>query len=177
MRQGRAGHDGLRRVLAQRESNRHGIGIEAASSARQAVTGADLICTVTAAHEPVLFGEWLSPGAHINAVGACIPKTRELDHRALLRSRLFVDRRESALNEAGDFLIPRSEGIIDEQHILGELGDVLAGTTPGRTDADDITLFKSLGLAVEDLAAAHHIYTKAVDDEAIPRVVLGGLRE
>ena len=102
-------------------------------------------------------GRWLSAGVHINAVGSSIPFTSELDTGAVARSRMFVDRRESALNEAGDFLIPRNEGAIDNSHILGEIGEVLLGQIPGRTSPEQITLFKSLGLAIEDLAAAHHI--------------------
>src|SRR5262249_12184321 len=140
-------HPASARAYAERESKRHGMRVEPMASAREAVSGADLICTTTAAKEPVLQGEWLAPGAHINAVGACFPATRELDTKAVLRSRLYVDRRESALNEAGDFLIPRKEGALSDDHILGELGDVLAGTLAGRRSKEEITLFKSLGIA------------------------------
>jgi alanine dehydrogenase len=136
-------------------------GIETAASAREAVQGADLICTVTSSTEPVLCGDWISPGAHINAVGACTPKARELDAAAVARSRLFVDRRESALAEAGDFLLAREEGAVTDAHILGELGEVLEGKVPGRQSGEEITLFKSLGIAVEDLAAGRHVYRKA----------------
>lgn len=135
--------------------------IEAMPSAREAVEGADLICTVTAATEPVLQGDWIAPGAHVNAVGACTPRARELDGAAVARSRLFVDRRESALAEAGDFLLARSEGAVTDDHILGELGEVLEGRIPGRQSQEEITLFKSLGIAVEDLAAGRHVYRKA----------------
>src|SRR5262249_55882816 len=107
-------HPASARAYAERESKRHGMRVEPMASAREAVSGADLICTTTAAKEPVLQGEWLAPGAHINAVGACFPATRELDTKAVLRSRLYVDRRESALNEAGDFLIPRKEGALSD---------------------------------------------------------------
>lgn len=148
--------------FANRESERHGLPIEPVASAREAVVGADLICTTTAAQEPVLLGDWLSPGAHINAVGACFPSSRELDTRAVVLSRLFVDRRESAEAEAGDFLIPKQEGAIGDEHIAGEIGEVLLGRVPGRRSAGEITLFKSLGLAIEDLAAAHHVYRKAL---------------
>lgn len=135
--------------------------VETAASAREAVQGADLICTVTASTEPVLYGDWISPGAHINAIGACTPKARELDAAAVARSRLFVDRRESALAEAGDFLLAREERAVTDAHVLGELGEVLEGRVPSRQSAQEITLFKSLGIAVEDLAAARHIYRKA----------------
>ncbi len=92
---------------------------------------------------------------------ASIPTARELDSATVARARLVVDRRESVLNEAGDFLIPRSEGVITDAHIAGELSDVLLGTVAGRTTAEEITVFKSLGLAIEDLAAAHHVLRKA----------------
>jgi len=148
--------------FAAEESARHGLPVEAAPSAAAAVAGADLVCTVTASHEPVLAGEWLSPGTHVNAVGASIAAARELDSAAVARARLFVDRRESTRNESGDFLFPLREGLIAEDHIQGEIGELLLGRLPGRRSAAEITLFKSLGLAVEDLAAAHHIYLRAL---------------
>ncbi len=155
---------------------RLGVVAEPARGARDAVAGADLICTATSSPVPVLQGDWITPGAHINAVGSSIPTTRELDTAAVVRSRLFVDRRESAVHEAGDFLIPLREGAITEGHLLGELGDVLLGKVPGRTGRDDVTLFKSLGIAVEDLASAHHVLGKA-EARGIGLVTeLGGLR-
>lgn len=162
-------------AYADRASKRHRIPVEVMASARAAVEKADIICTTTSSKDPVLQGDWIAPGAHINAVGACFPDTRELDTNAVVRSRLFVDRRESALNEAGDFLIPRSEGAIGDGHIVGELGEVLAGTVPGRRSVEEITLFKSLGIAVEDLASAHHIWTRAKALGA-PAVEFGGHR-
>jgi len=139
-----------------------GLSVEPVASAREAVEEADLICTVTAATSPILLGDWIFPGAHVNAVGACTPKARELDSAAVARSRLFVDRRESALAEAGDFLLARNEGAITNDHILGETGEVLEGKVPGRRSGEEITLFKSLGIAVEDLAAGRHVYAKAL---------------
>jgi len=135
--------------------------VEAVETAKEAVEGADLICTVTSAREPVLEGAWLSPGAHVNAVGACTPAARELDTETIRRARLFVDRRESALAEAGDLLIPMREGAVGEDHIAGELGDLLLGRIPGRQSPEEITVFESLGLAVEDLAAARYVWRKA----------------
>jgi ornithine cyclodeaminase len=143
---------------------------------RAAVEGADLICTTTAAREPVLEGAWLAPGAHINAVGACFAAARELDTAAVVRARLIVDRRESALAEAGDFLIPKAEGAIGDDHIAGELGDVLLGGVAGRRSAEEVTLFKSLGIAIEDLAAAHYIYAQAVATGSGASVPLGAPR-
>jgi ornithine cyclodeaminase/alanine dehydrogenase-like protein (mu-crystallin family) len=144
------------RRFAERE------GVEPAASVQEAVEGADLICTVTAASEPILVGEWIAPGAHINAVGACTAKTRELDASAVSRSRLYTDRRESAMAEAGEFLIARDEGAVTDEHLLGELGDVLEGKLPGRQSDDEITLYKSLGIAVEDLASGRYVYQKAL---------------
>jgi ornithine cyclodeaminase/alanine dehydrogenase-like protein (mu-crystallin family) len=147
---------------AQRFADKSPIPVEVMATARAAVEGADLICTTTAAREPVLEGAWIAPGAHINAVGACFAATRELDTPAVARSRLIVDRKESAINESGDYLFAKKDGAIGEDHILGELGDVLLGRFTGRRADDDVTLFKSLGIAVEDLAAAHYVYTQAV---------------
>jgi ornithine cyclodeaminase/alanine dehydrogenase-like protein (mu-crystallin family) len=147
---------------AQRFADRCSIPVEVMATARAAVEGADLICTTTAAREPVLEGAWIAPGAHINAVGACFAAFRELDTPAVARSRLVVDRKESTVNESGDYLFAKKDGAIGEDHILGELGDLLLGRFTGRRSADDVTLFKSLGIAVEDLAAAHFVYTQAV---------------
>jgi alanine dehydrogenase len=155
---------------------RHDIVIEIFDSAREAVDGADIICTTTASREPVLKGEWIADGTHINAVGASAVSSRELDSAAVARARLFVDRRESTLNESGDFLIPKSEGLVDDTHILAEVGEVLLGRHPGRRSDDEVTLFKSLGLAIEDLAAAHHIQERATREGIGTRVELGGSR-
>jgi alanine dehydrogenase len=151
------------RRFATEESARHDLGIEPVATAREAVEGADLICTVTAAVEPVLEGEWIAPGAHVNAVGACTPNARELDTAAVVRARLFVDRRESALNEPGEILTPLRAGAIGEDHIRGEIGELVIGRVAGRISPADVTLFESLGLTVEDLAAARHIYRKALE--------------
>ena len=165
------------RLFAERESGRCGCFIEASESAREAVEGADLICTVTASREPVLQGDWIAPGTHVNAVGASFQGARELDTRAVARARLYVDRRESTLHESGDFLIPREEGAIGDDHIVGEIGDVLLGKVPGRRSAEEITLFKSLGLGVEDVAAARLIYENALRTGAGTAVELGGQRD
>ena len=148
-------------TFADRESRRTGLKIEVAASAEQAIEGADLICTVTTSHEPVVHGAWVSPGAHINAVGAYNPATRELDSALVAKSRLYADRRESLLNEAGEFLIPKGEGLFGDEHIVGEIGEVLTGKARARTSPQEITLFKSLGIAIEDLAAAHYVYEAA----------------
>jgi len=125
------------------------------------VRGADVVCTTTSSPEPVLRRAWLRDGAHVNAVGSSIPTTRELDTETMAAAALFVDRRESTVNEAGDFLFPQREGAIGPEHIRAELGELLAGTAEGRSSPDELTVFKSLGLAVEDLAAAEHLYRRA----------------
>jgi len=135
--------------------------VEPAESAEAAVRGADLIVTATNAREPVLKREWISPGAHLNVVGSSIPSTREVDTATMAAASLFVDRRESTLNEAGDYLFAAKEGAIGPEHIRAEIGEVLVGAKPGRTSPDEITLFKSLGLAVEDLASAQYVFSKA----------------
>jgi ornithine cyclodeaminase len=159
-------------AFARAASRVDGIPVETAPDARAAVDGADIVCVMTAARSPVLCGEWLKAGAHVNAIGASTPDARELDTAAVRRARVYVDRREAALAEAGDLLIPIAEGAISPAHIVAELGWVLAGRAGGRMDADEITLFKSLGLAVEDAAAARLVYDRAASDPALPRVRL-----
>ncbi len=132
---------------------------------------------MTSSRVPVVLGDWLSPGAHVNAVGSSVASARELDGAAVARARLFVDRRESALAEAGDFLLARGEGLVDDGHILGEIGELELGAIPGRTSETQITLFKSVGLAVEDLAAAGHIYAAAQGSGVGTFVPFGGGRD
>jgi ornithine cyclodeaminase len=165
------------RRFADRAAARFGIRMEVVETAREAVLGADLVCTVTSSLVPVLEGSWLSPGVHVNAVGAVGPSVRELDTEAVARSRFFVDRRESAVNEAGEFVLAREEGAIGDDHILGELGEVLLGDVTGRASPEDVTVFRSLGVAVEDLASARIIYRRAVESGGGTWVELGGERE
>ena len=137
--------------------------LEPVSTVEEALAGADLIATVTSAADPIVKSEWILPGAHINAVGSSFPKAREIDTATMKAASLFVDRRESTLNEAGDYLLAAREGAIGPEHIRAELGEILTGTHPGRTSPEEITLFKSLGLAIEDLAAADYLYRKALE--------------
>lgn len=153
------------------------VEVEATEDAQSAVTGADLICTATAATLPILEGAWLSPGAHINAVGAATPASRELDSAAMALVSHFVDRRESALDESGDYLIALQQGAIADDHIRAELGEVLLGSAPGRQNDEEITLFNSLGLAVEDLAAAQLVYQEAQGQGMGTSVNFGETRE
>lgn len=141
-----------------------------AGSVEEAVRGADLIVTATSSHEPVLRRDWISPGAHINLVGSSIPSAREADGPTMRAGSLFVDRRESTLNESGDYLYAVREGAIGPDHIRAEIGEVLTGAKKGRTSRDEITIFKSLGLAIEDLAAALYLYEKAQSSGAGSRV-------
>lgn len=154
----------------------HGLEAIASPSAREAVEGADVVCTLTSSCEPVLRGAWLSPGAHVNVVGAATPACREVDTEAVVRARVFVDRRESALGEAGDLLIPMREGAVGPDHVRAELGEILTGRAPGRETEAEVTLFKSLGLAIEDVAAAQVVLHNAERTGAGTRVDLGGRR-
>lgn len=141
-------------VFAREIQAELGLPVEAVASARDAVRGADLVVTTTNSREPVLRGEWLEPGMHVCAVGASTPMERELDVEAVARSSLFADRRESVENESADYLEAVRAGSIGPGHVRAELAELVSGAHPGRVAADEITLFKSLGLAVEDLAAA-----------------------
>jgi alanine dehydrogenase len=135
--------------------------IAASETAREAVDGADIIILATASREPVVMNGWIADGAHICAVGACRPDQRETDTALMRRARIFVDSRAGALAEAGDIVLPIKEGAFDATHIAGELGELAAGRVRGRTSPTDVTLFESLGMAVEDVAAAHLAYTRA----------------
>jgi ornithine cyclodeaminase/alanine dehydrogenase-like protein (mu-crystallin family) len=136
-------------------------GVEEVATVEEAVRDADVVVTATSAAEPILRRAWLKEGAHVNAVGSSIPTTRELDTQTMADAALFVDRRESTVNEAGDFLFPQREGAIGPDHIRAELGELLIGAAEGRRSDGELTVFKSLGLAVEDLAAAEHVLRRA----------------
>ncbi len=165
------------RAFAERESQRHGVRIETAETPKKAALGADILCTVTSSREPFLRGEWLSPGAHVNAAGSSVATSRELDSSAVAGARYFCDRRESTYAESGDFLFAKREGAVTDEHVLGEIGELLTGRCEGRTSPLDVTLFKSLGLAIEDLAAAGHVYEKARASGAGTALPIGGARE
>lgn len=150
-----------RQEFARAMSARHGVTVEATDDADAAVEGACIICTVTAARAPVLRGERVAPGTHINAVGANLPTTREVDSATVASARIVVDSRRAALSEAGDLLIPIGEGVIDEHAIVAELADLVLGRATGRRGPAEVTLFKSLGLAVEDALAAAWLLERA----------------
>jgi ornithine cyclodeaminase/alanine dehydrogenase-like protein (mu-crystallin family) len=135
--------------------------LEAVATVAEALEGADLIVTATNATQPIVKREWIAAGAHLNLVGASTPNAREVDSATMAAASVFVDRRESTMNEAGDYLFALRDGAIDADHIRAEIGEVLREDKTGRTAPAEITLFKSLGLAVEDLAAAEYLYRKA----------------
>jgi ornithine cyclodeaminase len=150
--QGGAHERAMRVVLPDAE-----IVVAGRDDVEAAVRGADVVCTCTTSRKPVLRREWLAPGAHVNAVGSSVPTTRELDEPTVREAVLVVDRRESAVNEAGDLLLNG----LGWDDIDAELGEVVAGLRPGRSDDAQLTVFKSLGLAVEDLAAAQLAVARA----------------
>ncbi len=139
--------------------------VQEVATAEEAIRGADIVVTATAAREPIVERAWLAEGAHINAVGSSIKTTRELDTATVVDAALFVDRRESTFNEAGDYLIPLHEGAIGPEHVRAELGEVLIGAADGRRSDAELTLFKSLGIAVEDLASAELILRRAEEQD------------
>ncbi|MBA1157627.1 ornithine cyclodeaminase family protein [Microvirga mediterraneensis] len=128
---------------------------------RSAVEGADLVCTVTSSAEPVLMGEWIAPGTHLNVVGASIPSKREIDEETVVRSKLYVDYRPSTFAQAGEVIGAIESGRIGREHVRAEIGEVLAGNAAGRTAKDEITLYRSLGVAAQDLACASHCLREA----------------
>lgn len=139
------------------------VPLEVSPTAEKAVRGADVVLTATASPEPVVERDWIEPGTHINAIGASTATTREIDAATVAASRLFVDHRRAALSEAGDLLLAIEEDLVGPEHIVAELGEVSGGESRGRRHADEITLFKSVGLAIQDLAAARLAVERAVD--------------
>jgi ornithine cyclodeaminase len=136
------------------------FGEEAFESVEAAVAGADIICTVTAAPEPILESRWVADGTHINAVGSSRAGPAEIANDLVARARFFADHRDGVLAQGAEFIRAREAGMIGEDHLLGEIGEVMAGTIAGRTSAADVTIYKSLGSIVQDLAAARHIVQK-----------------
>lgn len=136
-------------------------GFEAAAflDPREAVREADILCTTTSAETPVLFGDWLAPGVHINAVGASVPSCRELDPQCVLRASIWVDYMPMALTAAGELVGAIAQGLISQEQLRGEIGAVLEGSAPGRKSADEITLYRSLGAPAQDIELANFIYT------------------
>jgi ornithine cyclodeaminase len=148
-------------AFAESEGACHGVTIETSESVREAVHGADIICTLTKAREPILCGDWISSGAHLNVVGSSVASAAEVDTALVVRSRFFVDCRNSTVNEGGEYLRALRSGAISAAHIAAEIGEVANGTKRGRTSHDDVTLYKSLGVAPQDLASAQYALVKA----------------
>ena len=153
-------------AFAQRHADREGVEVRAVADAAEAVAGADLVCTVTGSYTPVLEGDWLSPGAHVNLVGAHNPATREADGRVLERGRVYTEITEFALAEAGDLLLAIEEGHFARTDIVGEIGQAIDGQVRGRSSESEITVYKSLGNTAQDLAAAHYVYTRVTENSA-----------
>lgn len=147
------------RAFCEKHAERTGLDVVAGVHASEAAA-CDIVSTATSSFEPVLEGDWVQPGAHVNLVGAHQADTRESDTALIKKARVYVDLLESALNEAGDLLIPLNSGDIDKDHILGEIGGVLNGTVAGRTDDEAITLYKSLGIVGQDLFAADYVLNR-----------------
>jgi ornithine cyclodeaminase len=154
------------RKLVEEMQTQFTFPIEAVETNEEAVRRADVVVTATSSLEPVIQREWIASGAHVNAIGTHSPKSREIDSATMAAARIFVDRRESALNESGDYLLAAAEGVVSPESIVGEIGELLIGTKTGRTSTEEITLFKSLGLAIEDVACAEYLHRKALDQRA-----------
>ncbi len=152
---GRAG------ALAARLTGALGRPVDVAGDLETEARGADVICTTTSAKEPVLFGAWVSPGAHVTLVGSAIPDTAEVDEALVAKSVFVVDRREAALAAAGELRRAIAAGLVGEDHIHAEIGEVFTGARPGRTSPDQITVYKSLGVIAQDLAAARLLLARA----------------
>jgi ornithine cyclodeaminase len=161
--------DSVRRFLAHL-GPLDGVETVAMATAQEAVAGADVVCTVSSAREPVLHGAWLAPGQHVNLVGASVATAREADNEVVRRSRFFVDARTSAAAQAGEWLSALREAVVHESHLQGEIGEVLLGRVAGRLADADITVYKSLGHTAQDLAAADAVYRQALGRADIPDI-------
>jgi ornithine cyclodeaminase/alanine dehydrogenase-like protein (mu-crystallin family) len=146
--------------------------IEISSSAEQAVRDSDLVLTVSTAKEPIIKPEWVKPGAHINAVGSHRPDLREIDSATLARARIVVDSHEAVMAECGDILLALKENAITEKNIDAEIGEVLAGSKTGRSSPEEITLYKSVGVAIQDIATANLVYQKALQQKVGTEVII-----
>jgi ornithine cyclodeaminase/alanine dehydrogenase-like protein (mu-crystallin family) len=147
------------RAFAERTQAELEVPISAAGSVKEAVSEADIVCTVTSAAEPILMGEWVRPGTHLNLVGSSHAGPAEVDSEVVVRSRFIADSREGVLNQGAEFLRAKAAGLVDDKHVVGEIGQVLAGEIEGRRSAEEITIYKSLGHVVQDLATAWALYS------------------
>jgi ornithine cyclodeaminase/alanine dehydrogenase-like protein (mu-crystallin family) len=137
-----------------------GVPLRPAASVKEAVAEADIVCTLTSAKEPILKGEWIRPGTHVNVVGSSYAGPAEVDNELVARSRFIADSREGVLKQGAEFLRAKEAGLVEDGHIVGEIGEVLAGKIAGRRSAEEITVYKSLGHIVQDLATAWALYAQ-----------------
>jgi len=147
--------------LVREMSDKVSFPIEAVDSNEAVVRDADIVVTATSSQQPVIESNWVSAGTHINAIGTHSPRSREIDSATMALARVFTDRRDSLLNEAGDYVLAAAEGVITPDSVVAEIGEVVIGAKPGRTSSSEITLFKSLGLAIEDVVSADYLFRKA----------------
>jgi ornithine cyclodeaminase len=149
-------------AVARRLESDLALPVRVAGTVREAVGEADIVCAVTAASDPILEGAWVAPGTHVNLVGSSMASTREADDALVARGRLFADHLEGVLRQGGEVIHAIGAGLIDESHVLGEIGQVMAGSLPGRRADDDVTLYKSLGAIVQDLFSGWRVYRRAL---------------
>ncbi|CAG0947047.1 alanine dehydrogenase [Anaerolineae bacterium] len=149
------------RAWADQMTSKLGVPVSVASEPRRAVDGMDIVVAATVSTTPIFDGKWLSPGTHVNGIGSHSPGARELDTETIVRSKVFPDLRSACLIEAGDLIIPIKEGALTEDRLAADLGEVVAGLKPGRESAEEITLFKSVGLAIQDVSTASNVYRTA----------------
>ncbi len=147
-------------ALATRLQTQLDLPITTAPTPQLAVASADIICTLTSAFDPILYSEWVRPGTHINVVGSSYAGPSEIDNDLVVRSRFFADSREGVLQQGGEFLRAKAAGLITEDHIVAEIGQVLAGHIAGRRSPEEVTIYKSLGHVVQDLASAWALYVQ-----------------
>jgi ornithine cyclodeaminase/alanine dehydrogenase-like protein (mu-crystallin family) len=148
------------RAFAERMQTELSVPVAVAGDVREAVAEADVICTVTSAAEPILMGEWVRPGTHVNVVGSGYAGPAEVDNDLVVRSRFIADSREGVLQQGAEFLRAKAAGLVGDEHIVAEIGQVLAGEVEGRRSAEEITVYKSLGHVVQDLASAWALYSE-----------------
>jgi ornithine cyclodeaminase/alanine dehydrogenase-like protein (mu-crystallin family) len=148
------------RAFAERMQAELPVPVAAAGGVEEAVAGADIVCTLTSAAEPILKGDWVRPGTHLNLVGLSYAGPTEVDSDLVVRSRFIVDSREGVLKQGAEFLRAKAAGLVDDDHIVAEIGQVLAGEIEGRRSSEEITVYKSLGHVVQDLASAWALYSK-----------------
>jgi ornithine cyclodeaminase len=161
-------------AFAERTAAELAVPVAAVESVKQAVAEADMICTVTSAAEPILRGAWVRPGTHLNLVGSSHAGPAEVDNELVVRSRFIADSRDGVLQQGGEFLRAKAAGLVSDEHIVAEIGQVLMGEVEGRRSAEEITVYKSLGHIVQDLASAAALYSQTDPPRRQQRVSIKG---